>query len=439
MSRQWKLNRERIAGGSLALVFIASFVPYVVGITLERQLIAVGLLLLFGIVFLPLIFPRQFGKALHSLLNLKFVLIALILPIPPTVIAVSFGKWDAAGYALLMFWVLAACQIYLAFMPLRTLLRAFSQAGIVATLLFFLSDFPGILHSALSAIRLVPPDMQPNALGFIFAGFIPVLVWRVADKTVGHLIRGAYVAAILADALVIFLASSRASMLGLVFAAAWLGGMWGLRALRGKVRIARFVILAAFFLPFAVGITVAVRPSIVKYGLNYTMRILQLESSYRGFGSGFSGRSIRWDATVAAISHNGVWAFGSGYRTSGKDLGFSVDNGYLTVAYEMGIFGLLVIVGQLVWFLGLSMRSYMRSTDLAERRYFMLLGALLVVFLVNNFFDRYLFGLGNPFSLLGLFLLLIRRKDLVGKLRSNNAKRYDETLMKVLSHTRKTA
>ncbi len=435
MSWQWKLNRERIADGSLTLVFIASFVPYIVGITLERQLIAVGLLLFFGIVFLPLIFFRQSGKALHSLLNPKFVLMALILPITPTVIAVSFGKWDAVGYALLMFWVLATCQIYLAFMPLRTLLRAFSQAGIVATLLFLLSDFPGIMHSALSATRLIPPDMQPNVLGFIFAGFIPVFVWRVADKTTGYLLRGVYVAAILADALVVFLASSRASMLALVFAAAWLGGMWGLRALHGKGRIAKSMVFMVFFLTFAVGITVAVRPSIVKHGLNYSMRILQLESSYRGFGSGFSGRLIRWDATVAAISHNGVWAFGSGYRTSGKDLGFSVDNGYLTVTYEMGIFGLLVIVGQLVWLLGLSMHSYMRSTDPSERRYFMLLGALLVVLLVNNFFDRYLFGLGNPFSLLGLFLLLVRRKDVVGRFRGWNAENRNESPVNVLRYT----
>jgi len=427
VKRQWKLNRERIAGGSLTLVFITSFVPYVVGITLERQLIAVGLLLLFGIVFLPLIFPRQFGKALHSLLNPKFVLMALILPITPTVIAVSFGKWDAVGYALLMFWVLAACQIYLAFMPLRTLLRAFSQAGIVATLLFFLSDFPGIVHSVLSATRLLPPDMQSNVLGFMFAGFIPVFAWRVTDRTTGYLQRAVYFAAILADAIIIFLASSRASMLGLVLAAVWLGGMWGLRALRGKGRIVRSTVFAVFFLLLAVGITAAVRPSIVQNGISYVTKSLQLESSYRGFGSGFSGRLARWDVTLAAISHNGVWAFGSGYRTSGKDLGFSVDNGYLTIAYEMGIFGLLVIVGQLAWCLWLSTRCYIRSAYHVERQYFMLLGALLIVLLVNNFFDRYLFGMGNPFSLLGLIILLIRRKDVVGGFRGGNTENRNES------------
>ena len=106
MTRQWKLNRERIAGGFLVLVFIALFIPYVIGITLERQLIVVGILLLFGIVFLPLMFHKQAGRALRSLLNPKFALMALILPATSTVIAVSFGKWDAVGYALLMFSVL---------------------------------------------------------------------------------------------------------------------------------------------------------------------------------------------------------------------------------------------------------------------------------------------------------------------------------------------
>jgi O-antigen ligase len=409
--RQQKLNRERIAGSFLALVFIALFVPYVIGITLERQLIVVGILLLFGIVFLPLLFHKQAGRVLRSLLNPKFALMALILPATSTVIAVSFGKWNAVGYVLLMFWVLVACQIALAFIPLRGVLRAFSQAGIVATLLFFLSDFSGIVHSALFAIRLVPPEMQPNVLGFMFAGFIPVFAWRVADRTVGYLVRGTYIAVILADALVIFLASSRASMFALAGAIVWLGGMWGLRAFRGKVRLVKSIVLSIVLLVFAVGITIAVRPSIAEQGISYTMKTLQLESNYRGFGSGFSGRLPRWNATLAVISHNGVWAFGSGYRTSTEEMEFSVDNGYLTVAYEIGVFGLLVIVGQLVWCLGLSTRCYIRSTDLTERRYFMLLGALLTVFLVNNFFDRYLFGMGNTFSLLALFFLLLRGRN----------------------------
>lgn len=412
--RQWKLNKERIAAGFMAAVFIASFVPYVIGITLERQLVAVGLLLLFGIVFLPLMFHEQVGQALRSLLSPKFVLLAFILPIAPTVIAINFGKWDAIGYALLMVWVLAACQVALAFIPLRTLLCAFAQAGIVATTLFFLSDFHGIVHSALSSTRLLPPEMQPNVLGFMFVGFIPVFAWRVADRTAGYWVRGVYGLAICADALAIFLASSRASMLALVCAVVWLGILWGMRAVRGKGRIVKSIVSAGFLLIFAASITIAARPSIAEKGVSYVMKALQLESSYRGFGSGFSGRLARWDATLSAISHNGVWAFGSGYRTSTEEMGFSVDNGYLTVVYEMGVFGLLVIVGQLIWCLGVSARCYIRSFDRVEKRYFMLLGALLIVFLVNNFFDRYLFGLGNPFSIFGLFFLLLHRNAFTG-------------------------
>lgn len=245
--KQWKLNKECIAGGFLTLVFTASFIPYVIGITLERQLIAVGMLLLFGIVLLPLMFHEQAGKAVRSLLSPKFALMALVLPITPTVIAVSFGKWDAVGYAVLMVWVLAACRVALAFMSFRTLLRAFAQAGFVATFLFFLLDFHGIVHSALSSSRLLPPAMQPNALGFMFAGFIPVFAWRVADKTAGYWVRGGYGMAIFADAVAIFLASSRASMLALACAVAWLGGMWGIRALRGKGRIVRSIFFCRFF------------------------------------------------------------------------------------------------------------------------------------------------------------------------------------------------
>jgi hypothetical protein len=407
----WKLDRVREAEILLTLVFVASFVPYVTGITLERQLIAVGMLLAVAFIIFPVAFPWRVGRALRGFLHPKFILIALILPIAPTIIAINFGKWNAVAYALLMLGVLAACHVVLYFIPLRTVLRGFARAGIVATALFLVSDYHDVLHSAISGARLVPPEMQPNVLAFMFVGFAIAFAGRAADGMERYWVRAIYSIGILANVIVIFLAQSRASMLALACGVAWVVAMWCMRALHGRKRIVRSIVVALCCIPIAIGVYVALRPSAAAHGAAYVSHALQLTSSYRGVGTGFSGRLDSWKTTIDALGQHGAWAFGNGYRTSMSDLGLSVDNGYLTVAYEMGVFGLLVILGQLIWCEWLVTRRYIAVPEAFERRYFMLIGGLLAAFLINNIFDRYLFGLGNPFSLIGLFFLLARRKD----------------------------
>jgi O-antigen ligase len=123
-----------------------------------------------------------------------------------------------------------------------------------------------------------------------------------------------------------------------------------------------------------------------------------------------TGREERW---IAALAELRGWQLvtGFGFRTSGTDFGFPLDNGYLTLIYETGIVATItVLIG------------YCRAFFLCARRFMqprlenadaVAIGGLmfLAVFLTNNLVARYLFGIGNPVSLLALFLLVMRSSD----------------------------
>ncbi|MEJ2421993.1 MAG: hypothetical protein P8018_09855 [Acidobacteriota bacterium] len=188
--------------------------------------------------------------------------------------------------------------------------------------------------------------------------------------------------------------------------------MWSYRLFQRKGLPVKSVVLTLAAFLCVASVVIAVKPVLIQRGLDYTVESLQLNTEGRGLDSGFSGRIVRWETTAAALSERGIWAFGAGYRTSTRELGFTVDNGYLTVLYENGILALVFIVIQLSWCLWITTRRYLIELDPYRRKLFMLYAAILVAFLVNNFFDRYLFGLGNPFSLLALFFFLVDKAHL---------------------------
>lgn len=138
----------------------------------------------------------------------------------------------------------------------------------------------------------------------------------------------------------------------------------------------------------------------------YIERFIQIHSQYRGIDSGISGRFPRWSETASKVFNELHWVFGYGYDTSRARLGFSIDNGYLTVLFEAGVLALAIIAIRAISLLRWSIRI-----TLTDPRLSMVL-MLTIAFLVNNIFDRYLLRIGNPFSLLALFLLLLDRADL---------------------------
>lgn len=410
--RAMRPARERLAIVLVAAVFTGSFLPYVFGLTRLSLLIPVfGLLALCGVA-LPIIYATRSRRLVESLLGWRLVLFAFVLPITPSIIALGRGQVDPVAYAVLLGAVLIACRVAMGFVRLSGVLQAFALSGAFAVPLFWVWDRHQIFHAIATGSRLIPGATQPNAIAFMFAGFAVVFAWRVLARSSGVFVKVAYGALFGVACLTIFLASSRASMLSLACAGLWVLIMAAARALRGAKVSKGPAVFAAALLIAGVTATVVVRPGYLRAGTTSVVKVLQLESKYRGVGSGLSGRLGRWQKTLQALGERGTWAFGAGYRTSEKEVGFSVDNGYLTVAYEAGVFASAAVALQLLWCLWLSSRYYLSAAGERKRRFALALGGLVTVFVVNNLFDRYLFGIGNPFSVLGLFFLLVSGADM---------------------------
>jgi hypothetical protein len=161
-------------------------------------------------------------------------------------------------------------------------------------------------------------------------------------------------------------------------------------------------------------IVIILWPKIVNKTLWYFAHKLDLFSPRRGLGTGLSGRIDNWNFTLYSLKR-GSWFLGNGFRSGTAELGFSIDNGYLTIVYEIGIVPALLVTIKYIWVTLSFALKYFRAQTFQDTALYLSLIFIMVVFLTNNIVARYLFGLGNPFSLLAIFFLLLSRKDLKNK------------------------
>lgn len=407
------LQKQGITEFLMTLVFMASFAPYVAGITTGTLLIGPASLLIISLSVLFFLYPERFRELGLSFIRPRLVILAYVFPLVSCVISLSKGEWNSFSYSVLMGLVLMACQVMLSVVSIDRLLLSFAQAGAVAIATFWITDWHGIFYSAATSTRLLPSHTHPNTIGFIFAGFAGLFLWRILDRRLYLASRGLYFALFCAASGTIFLAQSRASMLAIVCAVIWIAVLAITRASQGKPVYVRYAIIILVVVMFGGIIAMVAKPSYLDEGASYLTRVLHIDTRSRGIGSDLSGRIPRWKTAVSALAENGRWAIGSGYRSSLKRLGFSIDNGYLTIWYEGGLFLLLFTAGQLTWCVWITSKRYLEERDNQRRWVFAALGSTIIIFLINNIFDRYLLGIGNPFSLLGLFILLMRRRDFV--------------------------
>jgi len=87
----------------------------------------------------------------------------------------------------------------------------------------------------------------------------------------------------------------------------------------------------------------------------------------------------------------------------------TIDNGYLVLLYECGIITAMVVLVRYAKALWCSGRRALRIPH--HLLLALALCGLLCAFLANNVLDRYPFGSGNPFSLLGIFFVVSSRAD----------------------------
>lgn len=275
-----------------------------------------------------------------------------------------------------------------------------AYVALVGTLLLLehqalFASLSGSVEYGLGLVRYQPLGMNPNLSGLVYGGGALLFFQRylAAHKSSQKVFALAIVAMCL---FVLLAASARASMLALAVA-----GVTGvtLITLRGSRRSRMSLVLAAF-----VGLIVILyKWADIK---DYLSLILDIDSPTRGVDSGATGRTEIWRAGFALVFSDPVLLFtGRGIRSALPEvIGFPVESSYINLALEHGVFfgSLITLV-----FVVTACRALQQGLNPGQSRYqLFMVGLMLVFMLAQSFFNRYLIGVGNPYSLWILVLIL---------------------------------
>lgn len=224
--------------------------------------------------------------------------------------------------------------------------------------------------------------LNPNAIGMIAlsviaASFLSRKKWYAVIVSVPALV-------------VLYLTNSRASMAALIIIAALLSA-FKLRMLRGFG--------SAAFVCFSTALLLSLLSYFAESIQELIASVFVLDDPYRGIRTGVSGRMVAWKDAWDIFLANPL--IGVGYRMHEHymRLHSSAHNGYLAMLAETGILGFSIVV----YFILTALVTYWRSI----RNPFSLWSlSVIVAYLFIAFFERYLFNVGNPLSVIITVLLI---------------------------------
>lgn len=242
------------------------------------------------------------------------------------------------------------------------------------------------------AHRFRPFNMHPNLTGYVYGGFIAVILF--SNVSSGRFNLPLKIGAIVICVMISLACSARAGLVALFGVAI----VYILRSVMVQGKNTKYVIFSV--------LTVALLAFVFEERIvNYLSHILELNSSTRGLDSGGTGRLEIWQRGISVISDR-TWEFyiGSGLRSSEEGiLGFFTESSYISICIDSGIFVLILFVGYLVRLLVNLHFNEKHSNDPFNRLVFY----CTVFALLQSIFNRYLLAIGNPFSL--IFLVLISK------------------------------
>ena len=231
---------------------------------------------------------------------------------------------------------------------------------------------------------------------YIAMGCLGIFVSVLATVESKLLVSAAVLLAIVIGILLI----SRAAILCSLLALGIRYVFWGLKGTERKNlfnQVARKALKALWIILLAVVIIFITTGDLI-------IELLALDSSYRGVGSGLSGRTDRWLVALSYIFDR-PW-LGYGYGQANQTIGFSIDNAYLTVAFEVGLVGLLLYVA---WIL-IGLCKSINLKGLADDRNARISFMVLITYCVYGMFERRHFNAGNPFSIIFCFSMFYSLK-----------------------------
>jgi exopolysaccharide production protein ExoQ len=266
--------------------------------------------------------------------------------------------------------------------------------SIIVTLVVVAISYLGVLWQSLQpgnpnrwTDRFQPFNMHPDLTGYVYGGYIAVILF--SNVSSGRFNVPLKVGAIAVCAMVSLAASARAGLVALL-------GLLVIHVVRSitlQGKNTKYVIFAAFI--------VAVLAFVFEDRIiGYLTEILELDSSYRGLGSGGSGRLELWQRGLSLIGDR-TWELyiGSGLRSSEESiLGFFTESSYISICIDSGIIVFILFVGYLVWLVFKLHFEEGRGND----RFGRLVFYCIVFAMLQSIFNRYLLAIGNPFSLIVL-------------------------------------
>jgi len=312
-------------------------------------------------------------------------------------IASNFAQ--SVQYWLLTTSCLVLARIYMALIPLQEVLEAYFWSGIVSLVLLIALVSRDFVQAILSLTRFSAFAFEPNVLAFILVGYLCAFAWKfMTGKWHTRILAG--IAAFLCLAITFF-ASSRGSLVALFIGGLFVAGVAFAGASNEAKR--RFVRLGLFTLILLIGGFFVARESAwTKSTFAFVDQVLAISSPDRGIDSGFTGRFDKWAEIMHGFS-DGTWLTGRGLRSS-DSMSLPIDNSYLVILYELGLFPLILITWRFFRISRGFVRSYFLASGSAHRQMYLACTLLMVAFLTNDIFGRFMFALANPYSLLAFLL-----------------------------------
>jgi hypothetical protein len=393
----------------LSIALVLSFLEYFLTLSPAIQLVPVAFVVGGAVVSLAKAKNEQTRRMFATLIAPAFVM--LLLPAVSVVRGLLTGRVSEVEYGSLVIVTLISVRIILAVLPLPEVFRSYVTAAVISLVILVGTTFGAVVESALGQVRYAPYEFHPNLIAFLAVGFIPALWWRYRDLGTRRPLMLLFVGVCV---VIIVVASSRGSAIALAAGVCYMGIMSAVWAVKhGRIRLTpgKFVVIGCV-VAGAMSLLVVNSQIPQKLGTAFS-DAFALDNEYRGLDTGLTGRVDVWARTLYLMNSNDLWLFGNGLRTSGEDADLPIDNGYLTLVYEAGILVAIAVTLRFVWLTFAVSRWYLRETDPRARRFYAAVLFTLIVFLTNNIVARFLFGIGNPFSILSLVLLVSVPSDFV--------------------------
>lgn len=385
----------------LTLVFTLSFMSYMAA-DLNTSLQIIPPALFAALVFCKLMWSESALKAIGSLLQPDGLLYVIFLPL--LIIATSLASKSDTSYITAL--IIAACvllgRLYMVMVSVREVMEAYCWSGILSISLLTVAAFSSFVKSVQTLERFTPFSFHPNLLAFLSVGYFCAMVWKfVGSNWLMKLVSAT--TGILCLMFILF-TSSRGSMVGVVFGSLVAITLLIMRWKREgtlRLRWSILLILVCLGATFA-----AIRQSAwVQETSELADKALAITDPNRGVDTGFTGRFDKWQATLNILS-DGSWLFGKGIRSSDLMADNFIDNSYLVILYEVGIIPLLLITWRFCSLERRSVGAYLHSARAEDQRFYLYCIMLIAAFMANNFVARFLFSIGNPYSLVALLVFV---------------------------------